>query len=76
MPSLIDTSQATESPFTPKVMAKLAANAEKASRDFRSDVVTVPAEDMMKAILDASVRGDIYEEDGDASVKALEQKLV
>lgn len=47
MPSVVETVQATESVFTPKVKAKLAAHAEKASRDFRSDVVTVPTEDMM-----------------------------
>lgn len=47
MPSVVEDVQAAESIFTPKVKAKLAANAEKASRDFRSDVVTVPTEDMM-----------------------------
>ena len=35
------------SPFTPKIRAKLNAQKEKASRDFRSDVVTVPVEEMM-----------------------------
>ncbi|KAF5025786.1 hypothetical protein F66182_2119 [Fusarium sp. NRRL 66182] len=65
-----------ESPFTPKVQAKLLANKEKASRDFRSDVVTVPVEEMMTAILQASVNDDIYDPDGDPSVKALEKRLV
>lgn len=35
------------SPFTPKIQAKLNAQKEKAARDFRSDVVTVPVEEMM-----------------------------
>jgi threonine aldolase len=47
MLTVVETTQASESPFTPKVKAKLAANVEKASCDFRSDVVTVPTEDMM-----------------------------
>jgi threonine aldolase len=73
MPSLIET---PESPFTPKVQSKLLANHEKASRDFRSDVVTVPIESMMTAILEASVNDDIYDPEGDPSVKALESRLV
>ncbi|KAF5012049.1 hypothetical protein FDECE_1870 [Fusarium decemcellulare] len=73
MPSLVEP---TESPFTPKVKAKLHANKEKASRDFRSDVVTVPMEEMMTAILEASVNDDIYDEEGDPSVKALESRLM
>ncbi|TPX18840.1 uncharacterized protein E0L32_011455 [Thyridium curvatum] len=68
--------ETTPSPFTPEVRARFQANAEKASRDFRSDVVTVPTEDMMKAVLEASVNDDIYDEEGDPSVKALEQRLV
>ncbi|UPK97045.1 hypothetical protein LCI18_007980 [Fusarium solani-melongenae] len=76
MPSIVEAVQATEPVFTPKVKAKIAAHAEKASRDFRSDVVTVPTEDMMNAILIASVNDDIYDEEGDASVKSLEQRLV
>lgn len=39
------------SPFTPKIHAKLQAQREKASRDFRSDVVTVPVEEMMTVSL-------------------------
>ncbi|KAL5607823.1 hypothetical protein FOBRF1_008320 [Fusarium oxysporum] len=72
MPSLTT----PESPFTPKVQAKLLASREKASRDFRSDVVTVPVEEMMTSILDASVNDDIYDPEGDPSVKALEARLV
>lgn len=34
-------------PFGAKLKRKLAQTQEKASRDFRSDVVTVPTEDMM-----------------------------
>lgn len=45
MPSVLEVN---ESPFTPKVKGQLQANREKASRDFRSDVVTVPVEEMMK----------------------------
>ncbi|KAI3579349.1 pyridoxal phosphate-dependent transferase [Fusarium oxysporum f. sp. albedinis] len=48
----------------------------KASRDFRSDVVTVPVEEMMEAILAASVNDDIYDAEGNPSVKALEAKMV
>jgi threonine aldolase len=72
MPSLTT----PESPFTPKVQAKLLASREKASRDFRSDVVTVPVEEMMTSILEASVNDDIYDPEGDPSVKALEARLV
>jgi threonine aldolase len=73
MPSLIE---APESPFTPKVQSKLLSSREKASRDFRSDVVTVPIEEMMTSILEASVNDDIYDAEGDPSVKALEARLV
>ncbi|KAF0331268.1 putative low-specificity L-threonine aldolase [Colletotrichum sp. SAR11_59] len=62
--------------FSPALMAKWEAAADKASRDFRSDVVTVPTPDMMQAILEATVNDDIYDVDGDPSVKALETKLV
>ncbi|KAF5525795.1 putative low-specificity L-threonine aldolase [Colletotrichum aenigma] len=66
--------------FSPALMAKWEAAADKASRDFRSDVVTVPTPDMMqgtsKAILEATVNDDIYDVDGDPSVKALEARLV
>lgn len=34
--------------FSPALMAKWEAAADKASRDFRSDVVTVPTPDMMQ----------------------------
>ncbi|KAM0274829.1 hypothetical protein ACHAPA_000935 [Fusarium lateritium] len=73
MPSLVET---PESPFTLKVQSKLLASREKASRDFRSDVVTVPIEEMMTSILEASVNDDIYDAEGDPSVKALEARLV
>ncbi|KAF4851719.1 putative low-specificity L-threonine aldolase [Colletotrichum siamense] len=66
--------------FSPALMVKWEAAADKASRDFRSDVVTVPTPDMMqstsKAILEATVNDDIYDVDGDPSVKALEARLV
>lgn len=35
------------SPVTPKIQAKLNAQKKKAARDFRSDVVTVPVEEML-----------------------------
>ncbi|CAG1968548.1 unnamed protein product [Fusarium graminearum] len=73
MPSLVEP---PESLFTPKVQSKLYVSREKASRDFRSDVVTVPIEEMMTAILEASVNDDIYDPEGDPSVKALEARLV
>ncbi|OOQ86015.1 putative low-specificity L-threonine aldolase [Penicillium brasilianum] len=57
---------------TPKLKDAL----EKAGRDFRSDVVTVPTEGMMQAIIEASVGDDIYDPEGDASVNALQNKLV
>ncbi|KAK7414910.1 hypothetical protein QQX98_006331 [Neonectria punicea] len=62
----------TETTFSPSIKAKWTASTEKASRDFRSDVVTVPTETMMQAILEASVNDDIYDTEGDPSVKALE----
>ncbi|KAL5586183.1 hypothetical protein FOBRF1_016053 [Fusarium oxysporum] len=65
-----------ESPFTTQIHEKLQAAKAKASRDFRSDVVTVPVEEMMEAILAASVNDDIYDAEGDPSVKALEAKMV
>ncbi|KAJ9323279.1 hypothetical protein DTO027B5_4031 [Paecilomyces variotii] len=46
------------------------------ANDFRSDVVTVPTESMMQAIIDASVQDDIYNEEGDPSVNALQDRLV
>jgi threonine aldolase len=48
MPSLLEQN---ESIFTPKIAAKLKAASDKASRDFRSDVVTVPTEGMMEVKL-------------------------
>ncbi|KAJ0283038.1 hypothetical protein Brms1b_009403 [Colletotrichum noveboracense] len=62
--------------FSPALMTKWEAAADKASRDFRSDVVTVPTPDMMQAILEATVNDDIYDVNGDPSVKALEARLV
>lgn len=56
--------------------SRLEAAIAKASHDFRSDVVTVPTISMMQAILDASVGDDIYDPQGDASVNALQQKLI
>ncbi|KAJ6038087.1 hypothetical protein N7499_003434 [Penicillium canescens] len=49
---------------------------KKASADFRSDVVTVPTEEMMQDILDASVGDDIYDTEGGFSVNVLQDKLV
>ncbi|KAK2674381.1 Zn(2)-C6 fungal-type DNA-binding domain [Fusarium oxysporum f. sp. vasinfectum] len=60
-----------ESPFTTRIHERIQAAKAKASRDFRSDVVTVPVEEMMEAILAASVNDDIYDAEGDPSVKAL-----
>ncbi|KAI9158119.1 putative low-specificity L-threonine aldolase [Paramyrothecium foliicola] len=62
--------------ISPGMGAKLRAATEKASRDFRSDVTTVPTESMMEAIFNASFNDDIYDEEGDPSVKALEQKIM
>ncbi|CAG9954907.1 unnamed protein product [Clonostachys rosea f. rosea IK726] len=73
MPSLLEQN---ESIFTPKIAAKLKAASDKASRDFRSDVVTVPTEGMMEAILNATFNDDIYDPEGDPSVKALEAKIM
>ncbi|KAJ0384660.1 hypothetical protein COL922a_007924 [Colletotrichum nupharicola] len=50
--------------FSPALMTKWEAAADKASRDFRSDVVTVPTPDMMQDV------------NGGPSVKALEARLV
>ncbi|KAH7162368.1 pyridoxal phosphate-dependent transferase [Dactylonectria estremocensis] len=66
----------TETIFSSSLKTKWAASTEKASRDFRSDVVTVPNEAMMQAVLEASVNDDIYDTEGDPSVKALEAKLI
>ncbi|PGH33858.1 threonine aldolase [[Emmonsia] crescens] len=57
-------------------MPNLKRAIQKAGGDFRSDVSTVPTESMMQAILDASVSDDIYDEAGDASVNALQNKLI
>ncbi|CAH0056438.1 unnamed protein product [Clonostachys solani] len=76
MPSLLEHN---ESIFAPKIAAKLKAASDKASRDFRSDVVTVPTEGMMEvklAILNATFNDDIYDPEGDPSVKALEAKIM
>ncbi|VUC27485.1 unnamed protein product [Clonostachys rosea] len=76
MPSLLEQN---ESIFSPKIAAKLKAASDKASRDFRSDVVTVPTEGMMEvklAILNATFNDDIYDPEGDPSVKALEAKIM
>ncbi|KAI5295601.1 hypothetical protein KEM52_000873 [Ascosphaera acerosa] len=44
---------------------------EKAGRDFRSDTITVPNQDVMQAILEASVGDDVFDEDD--SVHKLEK---
>ncbi|KAL3428243.1 threonine aldolase [Phlyctema vagabunda] len=58
---------------------KLQAAQQRAAADFRSDVVTVPTEPMIQAILDASFGDDMYDGEGDASgdasVNALQDKL-
>ncbi|KAL1862272.1 hypothetical protein Plec18170_001097 [Paecilomyces lecythidis] len=61
--------------FQYKQTKKLKYALSKAGADFRSDVVTVPTEDMMQAILDASVGDDIYDTEGDESVNALQDKI-
>ncbi|KAM0334542.1 hypothetical protein ACHAQA_001572 [Verticillium albo-atrum] len=66
----------TLSHFTPTAKAKVNAAQAKASRDFRSDVVTVPTEAMLDAILNASVNDDIYDAEGDPSVRALEARIM
>ncbi|KAM5472924.1 putative low-specificity L-threonine aldolase [Microsporum audouinii] len=59
--------------ITPNLTAAL----RKAENDFRSDVVTVPTEEMMQAIMNATFGDDIYDADvGEPSVVALEQRLV
>ncbi|KAF3811930.1 putative low-specificity L-threonine aldolase [Colletotrichum gloeosporioides] len=58
--------------FSPAIMTKWKAAAAKASRDFRSDVVTVPTPDMVQA----TVSDDIDDVHGDPSVKALEARLM
>ncbi|OJD14406.1 hypothetical protein AJ78_05253 [Emergomyces pasteurianus Ep9510] len=62
--------------FTYAAMPNLKKAIKKARCDFRSDVSTVPTESMMQAILEASVGDDIYDEAGDASVNALQNKLI
>ncbi|KAK2474374.1 hypothetical protein H9L39_14334 [Fusarium oxysporum f. sp. albedinis] len=59
-----------ESPITTRIHEKIQAAKAKASRDFRSDVVTVPVEEMMEAILAASVNDDIYDAEGNPSAFA------
>ena len=66
---------ALEPVFTPAMSAKMRAASDKASRDFRSDVVTVPTEGMMQAIFNASFNDDIYDPEGDPSVKAIESRI-
>jgi threonine aldolase len=61
--------------FTPAMSSKIRAAADKASRDFRSDVVTVPTEGMMQAIFNASFNDDIYDQEGDPSVRAIEARV-
>ena len=68
-------SPALEPVFTPAMSARMRAAAEKASRDFRSDVVTVPTDGMMQAIFNASFNDDIYDAEGDPSVRALENRI-
>ncbi|PGH00738.1 threonine aldolase [Blastomyces parvus] len=63
-------------PYTYSAMPNLKRAIQKAGGDFRSDVSTVPTENMMQAILEASVGDDIYDEAGDASVNALQNKLI
>ncbi|EEP76885.1 conserved hypothetical protein [Uncinocarpus reesii 1704] len=57
-------------------LPNLVAAQHKASHDFRSDVVTTPTANMMQAILEATFADDVIDEDGDPSVRALEQRLV
>lgn len=66
---------ALEPVFTPAMSSKIRAAADKASRDFRSDVVTVPTEGMMQAIFNASFNDDIYDPEGDPSVRAIEARI-
>ncbi|KAI1845081.1 hypothetical protein JX265_008333 [Neoarthrinium moseri] len=62
--------------FPQSIKAQWQTATDKAARDFRSDVVTVPTEEMMQAVLVASVNDDIYDTEGDPSVKALEARLI
>ncbi|KAK2831976.1 hypothetical protein FQN49_006979 [Arthroderma sp. PD_2] len=58
---------------TPNLTAAL----RKAENDFRSDIFTVPTEEMMQAIIDATFEDDVFDTDAEKScVVALEQKLV
>ncbi|OAX80648.1 hypothetical protein ACJ72_05011 [Emergomyces africanus] len=66
----------TSRTFTYTAMPNLKKASQKAGCDFRSDVSTVPTESMMQAILEASVGDDIYDEAGDPSVNALQNKLI
>ncbi|KAK2797563.1 hypothetical protein FQN50_009158 [Emmonsiellopsis sp. PD_5] len=62
--------------FTYSAMPNLTRAIEKAGNDFRSDVSTAPTAAMMQAILEASVGDDIYDEHGDPSVNALQDRLL
>jgi len=62
--------------FTPEMAAKRQVAEEKASRDFRSDVMTVPTTAMMQAIFNATFVDDIYDPVGDPTVKALEARVM
>ncbi|QSS61870.1 threonine aldolase [Histoplasma capsulatum] len=62
--------------YTYSALPNLKRAIEKAGADFRSDVSTVPTENMMQAILEASVGDDIYDEFGDVSVNSLQNKLI
>ncbi|CAH0019918.1 unnamed protein product [Clonostachys rhizophaga] len=61
--------------LTPKAVARLQAATEKASRHFRSDVVTVPTQAMVQSIIEATFGDDTYDTEGDPSVSALENKI-
>ncbi|CAH0021258.1 unnamed protein product [Clonostachys rhizophaga] len=62
--------------FSTELREKVTRSIAKASHDFRSDVVTVPTEDMLQAILHASVGDDVYDIEGDASTNALEARVL
>ncbi|PLB48812.1 hypothetical protein P170DRAFT_494323 [Aspergillus steynii IBT 23096] len=72
-----DVYQSQDSSPTSFVSPTLQRAIKKAGRDFRSDTVTVPTGPVMQAIVNASTFGDnIYDEGGDSSVNALQEKIV
>lgn len=76
-PSITKTSLCQENgpscKYTPT--KKLQEAQKQVANDFRSDVVTVPTEEVMQAIIDATFQDDMYNEAGDPSVNALQEHI-